>query len=223
MDISEAVAAIRSLDALTSPRRAYLIRSLHDAPPTGEWGRIVDSAKAEADAAKTAREDAVEAAWRARNARPAPAPAEPRTAPQRAAQPHAEREFWRPPGPVTVTWTTPTKPLVERVQKRAEGITGAKPKPTTSPKSIEPAPHEKATVGIAHGTVRGYNHQACRCELCREAKRASRVPAGKRAPNGTIPDHGTSTSYSRGCRCNLCREAATVAARNYRARKTVQE
>jgi hypothetical protein len=42
--------------------------------------------------------------------------------------------------------------------------------------------------GIEHGTVRGYNHSGCRCELCRAAwARYSAADEASRRRPGTIP------------------------------------
>ena len=66
-----------------------------------------------------------------------------------------------------------------------------------------------------HGTYSSYTY-GCRCDLCRDAKRAytRHKQAKQRAP------HGTNYGYSKlGCRCEHCREAQRLYKAAYRATK----
>lgn len=68
---------------------------------------------------------------------------------------------------------------------------------------------------ISHGTVSGYYHHGCRCEICeafavekrrleREQKAAARALAPARPPLEIR--HGTTTAYQHhACRCDICR------------------
>ena len=77
-----------------------------------------------------------------------------------------------------------------------------------------------------HGTMARYR-RGCRCDLCRGAKAAARLPQ-EREELATLladpadPRHGTTTGYRVGCRCERCKAANEKEAFKYAAAKIMQ-
>jgi len=127
--------------------------------------------------------------------------------PQKAAQ-DAPRPVVRP---VTVRYTTP--------RKTAEQTQQVERKPWFRPHKAYPEVEVVTAKPVEHGLSRYKG--GCRCDVCKQAKADSRKSKGLRRPNGTIPEHGTTTRYTKhGCRCGECRSAMAAHARNYRAGKS---
>lgn len=155
MNLSQAIASVRELSDLPEPRRAQIVRDLMTAPTTGRWARIAESARQEAVQARLSTRADITAAWRARATMEALRGSErPAESLDRVPRLPVTVET---PRPVTVTWTTPRKPDVVRVQARPEAINSA-------PTYTCPPDH-------AHGLA-CYAHR-CRCIRCREAKAES--------------------------------------------------
>lgn len=162
MNLQTAIATVAALD-LPAPRRAHIIRELHDAPTTGMWSQIVAAAEYDARVAREVNQEALTALWSAHDAQTEREPAPEVSTPHSASQRFYPGERWPDARPVTVTYSTPTKPLAER--KRAEGIAApALPEPL---EKSEPRKRGGRAKGEPrHGTPYAFEKRGCRCDVC---------------------------------------------------------
>ena len=73
-----------------------------------------------------------------------------------------------------------------------------------------------------HGTLNGYKHKKCRCDLCKNANRAYVRAYAKKVMSQPITGseswHGTYRGYiDKGCRCDLCKDAKRAYAKKIRS------
>lgn len=212
VNIQDALAAIRQLDALAQPRRRHLAVLAADARTDADRALIVAMARRENIEVRwtleqaTTAEFAERARWTERNPQRLP---ESHTEPSKRRYGLAEGVRFPAHRPVLVSWTTPTKTGNQQPERR--------PLFTANKKYDDPAPIEKP---IQHGTSTAYNRDKCRCDACKAAKALSRKGVGRvRRANGEPAPHGTTTNYSRGCRCRPCRDAVAAHARKKYAEK----
>ena len=245
MNLEQAITALHGTKLPRLRQRQLVVEAAH-APSDAARALMVARARHEAQKATEEHTAAIKADLLARwqNAQDRagyePPPVTPKLRP---------REFPEE-RPVTISWTTPAKPDIVRPPRRAEVI-GANRKPRTKPvppkipqvvdvAKPEPAVPkrgygDKPPVNLPEGKVHGsqaYKDYKCRCHICREGKRLNRTGQGLKAPRGTIPQHGTTTGYTKlkcrdGCPGHpvtgkTCREAMTEWARERRAEKKAQ-
>lgn len=215
MDTLEAVDALRTLDALSIPRRQYLCTVVATAPTNGDRARIVMVAKRENTERRRATEQGLRAELDARRTAESHTPQGASQVPSRSSQRVVRTDETAPAHrPVTIRFVKPTK-VGKEASRRPEAIgknhSYAEPaEPTT------PAASSGTAKPIKHGVSTGYQ-RGCRCDDCRAAKARSRKGVGRvRRANGEVC-HGSTTQYSRGCRCQPCRDAVAAYARNKRA------
>ena len=210
MRIPEAVAALRSLDALPDARRRYLCVLAARAATDTERSRIVLEARRESRRVRENLTAALRAEFTARTqsaTRAASRPVEPAERPTGSRYADADGMRYPEPRPVTISWTQPTK--TGHPKARAEGVGKNREYVEEPPRKNRPE----------HGLT-GYNKRKCRCEVCVQAKKDSRLRRGLRRPNGGEAQHGTISRYSNNkCRCDECRSAAATYQREWRARQ----
>lgn len=253
MNIEQAVIALHATKLPRLRQRHLTLEAAH-APSDAARSLLVARALHEARTSQEAHSEAVRAdllaRWKNAQEREGyePPPVTPTERP---------REFPET-RPVVVTWTTPRKPDLIRPERRAE-VVGANrrvrakakkmPEPNAMaeeiPRAVEVVEPEPATpkrgygdkppVNLPAGKRHGYTsyvNYKCRCHVCREGKRLNRTNQGIKAPRGTIPQHGTTTGYTRlKCRDDCpghpatgktCRESMTEWARERRAKKALE-
>lgn len=217
MEISEALTAIRELEAIPEARRRYLATLVGTASTDADRALIVLNARHECRTVRENTEADLKAElasrrdWAARNPQ---RPPEERTQPSRRRYTMAEGVRFPEHRPVSVRYVAPTKSAPEKPEHRPLNAPvrhhGSEAPQAEVKKSRKRSP--------AHG-ITAYN-KGCRCEICRASKVESRRARGLRNPNGVVAEHGTTSRYSNwACRCNLCRAAAAEYARQWRKRK----
>lgn len=247
MILPHAVAELRSLEFPVPRQRQLVVEAAH-CPSDAARALLVARARHEARTSQEEHTAAIKAdllaRWQNAQAREGyePPPVTPK---------HRPREFPEA-RPVVVTWITPKKPDIVRPERRAE-VVGANRRVRAKAKAtpvmpekilqvvevVEPEPAapkrgygDKPPVNLPEGKRHGsqsYRDYKCRCHVCREGKRLNRTGQGIKAPRGTIPDHGTTTAYTKlkcrdGCPGHpvtgkTCREAMAEWARERRAEK----
>jgi hypothetical protein len=188
MEISEALTAIRELEAIPEARRRYLAALVGTAPTDAERALIVLNArhecrtvreKTEADlrAELAARRD-----WAARNPQ---RPAEGLPGPSKRRYTMAEGVRFPEHRPVSVRYAAPTKTAPEKPERKPMNTPvrhhgSEKKRPAVVPPPV--IQEEKSTKKPArrrqpeakHGTVHRYNgtknRPPCRCDSCKAAK-----------------------------------------------------
>jgi hypothetical protein len=230
VNLIDAVAAVRALQHLPDQRRAALITQLMTAPTTGAWGKIVEQATAESR--RNAYRSRAYVETRLAESMAADRRTEAPTAPSVPSARTYRSDIVPMPEarPVTVTFTTPRRPLVVRVQQRensihAPEVAAVKVRAEKSVKAKVQRPDPAPLPGIEHGLL-GYNKFRCKCSTCADAKRASRVVKN---PQGTRAAHGSISGYSQlkcrdGCPGDpitgeTCREAKSRYTREHRQKK----
>lgn len=163
MKTPDALAVLRSLDALPVPRRQHLAVLVATAPSDDERARLIWFARQENRHARDAVETDLRAELSLRDQYAARNPPRPIEASQ--ARPNARSKvegLGNPePRPVVITFTTPTK-------------TGPAPEPVRpmfAKKDASAAQKDKPEP--EHGTLSRYQNFRCKCARCRDAKRQS--------------------------------------------------
>ncbi|HEY9309915.1 MAG TPA: hypothetical protein VIP82_19095 [Microbacterium sp.] len=225
----DALAALRSLDALAPQRRRELMARAVHAPTDAARARLVFVARAEdarvsEELEETGRE-VYEARLKAMRERELSEDAPEKSSVLVSRPLRIEEGIYLPPArPVTVRFVEPRKPDAEIPERRANviGMNHAQRVAEREQQQHVPtvlAVHPKTGTPLVHGS-RGYR-LGCRCDECKIAKRQSRTPKGARRPNGEPAPHGSLTRYKT-CRCDDCRNAARENAREYRARRRAE-
>ena len=227
MEISDALTALRDLDALPELRRRYLTMLAADARTDADRALIVVKARDEERRVRADLEAALKADYAARARWAAGNPPKLSKAPQRpsrrgqlvGAEPGTTHTG---PRPVTITYGPITRKATEKQKQERKPLMGKNRVYPTAPAEPvakvkpEPRPRKQAP---EHGLT-AYNKNRCRCEICRAAKSTSRTKRNLRRPDGTASPHGTISRYSNNkCRCDECRAAAAEYARGWRTRQ----
>lgn len=181
MEISDALAALRELDALPDARRRYLAALAADAPNDADRARLVFLARYENRRVREQTEADLKADYAARAALADYSVEHPEEGPQKPGgvrRWHEDDVTYPQARPVTISWTTPTKTAPEQVPPKRRRLNepvrhhgsspgrNETPKPKPEPKPPRPLPE--------HGTVTRYQlPHLCRCDSCRAAKSAA--------------------------------------------------
>lgn len=226
MQITDALLALRQLDALAEPRRRHLCMLAADARTDADRELIVVKARDEQRAVRANLEAALKADYTARARWAADNPAKPAESAQRlskrgqlvGAEPGTTHTG---PRPVTVTWGPITRTATEEQVRERKPLMGRNRVYPTAPA----VPVAKVKPEPAHGTLTRYQRPwQCRCSLCREVKRQSNARHNaKRADRD--PKHGTTHMYNgtanrAPCRCDECKAAKVVS--NAKAREQMK-
>lgn len=233
MNLQDALAAIRDLEALPLPRRRHLAILVADAPTDAERARLVFVARDENRRVREQAEADLKARYAARAAMAdynAEHAADEPERPVRVRRWEGDGITYPEPRPLTISWTTPTKAAPEQMPSKRRPLNGpvrhhgSSPGRNETPKP-KAKPEPKPKTEPEHGTLTRYQKPwYCRCPLCREVKRESNARHNaKRAEQN--PKHGTTHAYNGSakrapCRCEECKAAKVIS--NAKARETMK-
>lgn len=221
---NELITALRTLRALDLPdaRHAYLHLVLIHAPTSEARQRVVSDARQEV--ARNAYKDraAIQNAFDEQREREALRRAQTaRKPPTKVSDDHRRQVREMRGAGSTLRAISEEVGISESAVARVLSTPPAA-KPVIPSKKLQKwEPKPLATDDDRHGTNTGYMNHGCRCEPCKEARKAYRAErrANPPKPRATNSAHGTNSRYTKGCRCDECRAAATAWAKDYRVRR----
>lgn len=175
MQTLDALAALRSLDALPAPRRRHLAAVVVDARTDPDRRRIVRQAQEEDRRVRENLEADLKAELASRRAQAQAIAERPSAAAQRAYRRVDRTEGTTPAHrPVTVRFVEPTKVTTAEQMRERRPLMSVNRKyddqKTTAPATPKPEP--KPRPEAQHGSLTLYQ-KGCRCEMCRAAKSAA--------------------------------------------------